>query len=132
MYHREEALFEAFAVSIKRQRYVELLTTKRGRDKIRFALDHFSDLDSRFCKQVDPSEQTPSGVLRILKGLGAPSRCYVMSSGSELDGREMELADALTEVVGRGMGTFVCCIPGELAYFEGEEPKRRYICHRNE
>jgi hypothetical protein len=130
MEHREEALFEAFVVSNKRQRYLGLLATKRGRDKIRAALDHFDDLDPRFCKQVASSDQSLRGVLRILRGLGAPSQCYVMSSHSELDGREMDLAEALAEVIGRSSGTLISCVSGRLAYFEGEEPKRRFICHR--
>lgn len=130
MEYREEALFEAFVVSNKRQRYLGLLTTKRGRDKIRAALDHFDDLDPRFCEQVASCDQSIGGVLRILRGLGAPSQCYVMSSNRELDGREVELADALAKVIGGGFGTFISCISAELAYFEGEEPKRRFICHR--
>lgn len=131
MDYREEALFKSFAVSSKRQRYVTLLGTKRGRDKILFSLDHFSDLDHRFCKQVAPTEQSPAGVLKILEALGAPSTCYVMSSASKLDGCEMNLGEALTAIIGRGLGTFVSCVPGKLAYFEGEEPERRYICHRD-
>jgi DNA mismatch repair ATPase MutS len=75
MEHREEALFEAFVVSNKRQRYLELLATKRGRDKIRAALDHFDDLDPRFCKQLASSKQRPADVLRTLTSLGAPSQC---------------------------------------------------------
>jgi hypothetical protein len=126
----EGKLFEAFAVSTKKQRYVELVSTKRDRDKIRLSLDHFDDLDPRFCKLVPPSEQSSSGVLKILKRLGARSQCHLMSSRSDLDGREMDLSEALAEVIGGGMGTFVSCVPGKLAYFEGEEPKRRFICQR--
>jgi hypothetical protein len=42
----------------------------------------------------------------------------------------MALAEALPMLVGRGQGTFISCIPGELAFFEGEEPGERYICHK--
>jgi hypothetical protein len=129
--NHEGELFEAFAIPAKKQRYVELLTTKRGRDKVRVSLDHFDDLNPIFCKLVPASEQTAAGILSILKGLGAPSKCHLMSSASRLDGREMDLSEALAKVVGGGTGTFVSCIPGKLAYFEGEDPKRRYICHRN-
>jgi len=127
---QEEALFQAFAVPRKRQHYVELLNTKRGREKIRLALDHFSDLDLRFCHKVRPTEQNPADILRLLKSLGAPSTCYMMSADGELDGREMVLSEALSEVIGKGQGTFLSCIPGRLAYFEGEEPNERYICRR--
>jgi len=123
--HVEESLFQAFVVSTKRQRYIELLASKHGREKIVRSLDHFKDLDPRFCRHVESAD-----IPRILRGLGAPSVCYIVSSDSNLDGREMSLPDALTEVIGRGQGTFISCIPGKLAYFEGEEPHERYICHR--
>lgn len=42
----------------------------------------------------------------------------------------MPLDEALRAVVGRGMGAFVSCVPGRLAYFESEEPGSRYLLHR--
>jgi hypothetical protein len=44
----------------------------------------------------------------------------------------MSLSDALADVVGRGFGAFVSCVPEKLAYFEGESPKERYICTRKQ
>lgn len=126
----EKALFEAFAVPRKRQRYVELLNSKAGREKIRHTLDHFTDLDPRFCQRVKTAEQNPAGILRLLKDLGAPATCYLISNNAEFDGREMGLPEALTAVIGNGWGTFVCCVPGVLAYFEDEGPAERYVCHR--
>jgi hypothetical protein len=34
---------------------------------------------------------------------------------------EIDLTHALETVIGRGMGTFLSCIPGKLAYFEDED-----------
>lgn len=126
----EVALFRAFALPAKRQRYVELIATNRGREKILSSLDHFKDLDPRVCRQLNASEQNAPEILRMLKSLGAPPMCYVMSSDRELDGRELDLQQALRKIVGRGQGAFVSCLPGELAYFEGEETRARYLCHR--
>jgi len=39
----------------------------------------------------------------------------------------MELERALSETVGLGFGTAISCIPGELAYFEAEDPGERYL-----
>jgi hypothetical protein len=108
----EALLFQSFIVPKKRQHYVELLSTKRGREKVRLSLDHFSDLDPRFCKQVPSGRQRPTEIFRLLSELGAPAVCRILSSDSNLDGREMSLADALTETVGHGMGTFLSCLPG--------------------
>jgi hypothetical protein len=107
-----------------------LVDTERGRKKIRLGLDHFADLDLRFCRRLNPSEQHFPNILQTLKKLGAPSKCYVISSGDELDSREMDLTEALKDIIGRGVGTFVSCVPGRLAYFESEEKNERYICHR--
>ena len=107
-----------------------MLDTKNGREKVRLALDHFKHLDSRFCHRIKPAEQNPVDILRILKALGAPAVCHVMSSDREFDGRELALSEALRDIVGRGQGTFISCVPGKLAYFESEEPGERYLCHR--
>jgi len=40
---------------------------------------------------------------------------------SKLDGQELLLESALESVVGNGIGTILSCIPGKLAYFEGED-----------
>jgi hypothetical protein len=127
----EQALFAAFAIPVKRERYVELLGTKRGRDKVRDALDHFHDLDPRFCRKVAPKQASPDAVLSALRGLGAPIHCYVFSADSELDRRKMPLSDALQNVIGMSVGTFISCIDGILGFFQGEEPGESYICHRN-
>ena len=38
--------------------------------------------------------------------------------------------EALEKIVGLRMGAFISCIPGVLAYFEGEETNERYILER--
>ncbi len=126
----EKALFEAFVVPSKRRRYLELLGTERGREKIRFALDHFGDLDLHYCHRIKPSQQRFDNILQALNNLGAPPVCYVMSSDADLDRRQMDLSAALKNIIGLGQGAFVSCVPGKLAYFESEEKNERYICHR--
>jgi DNA mismatch repair ATPase MutS len=74
----EKALFQAFAVPNKRQRYINLLDSNGGREKIRLSLDHFKDLDPRFARRVNPGEQNLIDLLRILRGL-EPQR-HVTSS----------------------------------------------------
>ena len=130
MHHPEVAFFQAFVLSKKQERYADLLNTKRGREKIRLSLDHFKDLDSRYCQKMPSAEHTATAIVQTLKGLGAPDICYVMSSSSELDGREMSLSDAINAIVGTGMGSVVSCVPGVLGYFESEGVGERYVCHR--
>jgi hypothetical protein len=128
--HPEQAFFQAFVVPQKRERYAELLNTKRGREKIRRSLDHFGDLDLRFCQKPAPSEQHAGAIVKTLRSLGAPDACYVMSSWNNMDGRQMNLVEAVNEAVGCGMGCAISCIPGVLGYFESEEVGERYVCYR--
>ena len=123
-------MFSTFTDPSKRERYEVLLSSEKGRMKVRSSLDHFGDLDLRYCKKLAGAEQRQTRISELLRGLGAPHDCYVISSNSEVDGKELQLDDALDLVVGRGCGTFVCCVPGALAYFEGESAGERYLCRR--
>lgn len=128
----EQALFAAFVVPSKRERYIEMLGTNRQREKVRRALDHFKYLDPRFCRRLAGRKRNPTEVLNALRQLGAPPDCHVISVNRDLDGRDMPLSDALQTAIGGGQGTFISCINGALGYFEGEEPGDRYICYRNQ
>ncbi len=69
-------------------------------------------------------------IARLLADLGAPETCWAVSDWPALDRRELSLMDALKEVVGSGMGTLLSCVPGRLAYYEGEEMGERWILQR--
>jgi hypothetical protein len=125
-----EHLVKAFIAPERAPRYLALLAKRGGRAELRAKLAHLADLDTRFARPVGGSDATPAGVERLLKAAGAPERCYVLSENSALDGSELDLRDALVKVIGRGMGTFVSCIPGRLAYFEGEGPEERFVLSR--
>src|ERR1700730_1845397 len=61
------------------------------------------------------------------------------SEDPALDQKELPLVEALKQIVGRGMGTVLSCVPGRLAFVETEDErfilerhdpleKREYIC----
>jgi hypothetical protein len=120
-----------FVLPQAKVRALTLLETSRGRRTLFAELDHFRWLDPRFAKQVPPGEQSPECIERLLREHGAPPSCHVMSTKRELNGRAMLLRAALAEIVAGGHGSIVFCIPGQLAYYESEEPFERYICHRD-
>jgi hypothetical protein len=102
----------------------------KGRAKLRAGLAHFHDLDPRYAHPLPADVHTPTEIASLLRSHGAPPTCYVLSEESGIDGRELPLEEALDRVVGLGMGTFLSCVPGRLAYFEGEEARERYILER--
>lgn len=126
----ETALVRSFILPVRKARYLGFLKTPKNRVKFRDALAHFRDLDPRYAHLIPSSHHSRKDVEATLRSKGAPGLCYVMSEWREIDGRTMPLTEALTQVVGRGMGTFLSCVPGLLAYFESEEAGDRYILER--
>jgi hypothetical protein len=126
----EEMFARAFVAPPKRERYLALLSSAKGRKKVLNSLHHIHDLDARYAVRVLSSDQTVEGVLEALLGKGAPELCYVISDDPDVDQREMSLKDAIETVHGSNFGTVVSCIPGKLAYVETEDATFRYILAR--
>ena len=122
----EAEIVKAFIVKDRRERYLSLLSSPKGRKKFIERLPHgiSDELDPRYAQRIDGSA---SQIEHLLRRKGAPEICYVISEDGGLDGREMPLLEALEETVGRGMGTLISCVPGKLAYFEAEDIGERYI-----
>lgn len=121
------ALVRAFIAPDRRERYLGLLASARGRAKLRRALAHLHDLDPRCTRELPKGVNTPAEIAAFLSAKGAPDECVLLAEDDALDGRCLPLADALDAVVGRGMGAFISCLPGRLALYEGEGPRERYL-----
>jgi len=109
---------------------IMLLASRNRRGKALKELAHLHCLDRRHTVRVPPHAQTCSGVQSELMERGAPDFCWVISENLSIDGRKMGLLEALAAVIGQGAGTLLACVPGRLAYYEGEEPGERYILER--
>jgi hypothetical protein len=126
----EEQFARAFIVPEKRARYLSLLQSQRGRTKLLAGFHHCHDLDNRFARLISSDQQSARSIEEVLKKHGAPDVCYVMADDPNIDGKEMNLTDALSEIVGMDAGALVSCIPGKLAYFEMEGLGERYLLMR--
>ena len=49
---------------------------------------------------------------------------------SDLDRQRVDLRAALDEIVGWEPGTFISCVAGKLAYYEGEYKNERHLLQR--
>lgn len=130
MMTHEEATIRAFLLPAKRARFMALLKQPKQRPKLRNALAHFHFFDARFIREIPPSRQTLPLIVATLRSLGASNRCHLISEDTRFDGRDMDLDEALSNIIGQGFGTLLSCIPGRLAYFEGEEAGCRCILIR--
>jgi hypothetical protein len=125
---REIQLIQTFIVPSKRERYIGFASAPKRRPKLIRELDHFVDLDPKYVVPLDA--KMSFDILGELVRRGAPATCYVISSNSDLDGRTMPLSVALGQVHCMEFGTIICCVPGRLAYFNGESMKSQYILER--
>lgn len=127
---REVQLVNTFVVRAKRQRYAAFVSSAKARPKFLRELYHFGDFDPACIIELGGSTHSAAGLIAELRRRGATDDCYVISNDDSLDGATKPLADVITQVFAFVDGSLVCCVPGRLAYFEGEAPKNRFILHR--
>src|SRR4051812_26977422 len=108
------AVIRSFVAPERQARLLGLLGSVRGRAKLRADLSHFNALDTRYVVPIPAGEQSPDAIARLLHERGAPATCVLLAEEDALDGQALALEEALRQVVGRGMGAFVSCIPGQL------------------
>jgi hypothetical protein len=120
----ESAFVESFIVKPRRERAMELLASSKHRHKFTSKFDHHGrDYFMPECiLPIEPRHQHPPDISHMLRAMGAPQMCHVI--GGEHDGEDVELLAALKQIVGYGTGTVLSCVPGKLAYFEGEVRER--------
>ena len=126
----ERAIVAAFVSPPKQDRYMGFLRSGKTRKKLLSRLPHFSDFDPRVVCSIRPAQQHAEWILGELLGHGAGHACYAISSSREFDQVEGSLKELLEEVVGFEPGTIISCVPGRLAYFEGEANGDRCILKR--
>ena len=123
----EEATVRAFVVSTKRDRWLSLLGNPKRRGTVLDDLNHGSRFfDPRFATVVPDNKDCAT----MLRALGAPALCHVISDKPDFDGRELPLADVVHEAVSFEIGVLICCLPGTLACFIGESTEPRLILRR--
>ncbi len=126
----EEALVRSFVVAAKQARWIDFLAHPKRRGKATATLAHCRDLDRRWVVGLPRDRQDVDAIERTLRSRGAGDTCHVISESPAIDGSRLPLPEALGVVVGFGLGTLLSCVPGKLAYFEGEGPSDRCILAR--
>ena len=128
--HNEHSLIAAFVKRNKRDRYREMLSNPRLRHKVTDLLAHFADFDPKYRASIPRSKLFVNNIALELQKRHSPSIVFVISVDPILDQKELPLLEALKQIVGRGMGSVLSCIPGRLAFVETEDD--RFILERND
>jgi hypothetical protein len=128
--HNELALVSAFVRRSKRDRYREILSNPRLRHKFTSQLAHFKDFDPKYRLPIPSNKLFADIIVTELKARHSRDVVFAISEDSALDQKELPLAEAVRQIVGRGKGTVLSCIPGRLIFVETEE--ERFILERND
>jgi hypothetical protein len=123
----EDATVRAFIVPAKRDRYATLLANSKKRAAFLDGLNHCHDFDARYATALPSTTDVPA----LLRSHGAAATCRVISDYRKIDGREMLIEDAVREAEGSGLGSLLCCVAGQLAYYVGESGEQRLLLRRN-
>jgi len=121
MNEHEQGFVQAFVHSDRRERFLAALANPARRSVFNRELYHpkRNFLVSKCIEPIVPSEHYTKFLAPRLIRLGAPGECWVF--GNYIDGRRMNLTDALDTLIGMRSGTIASCLPGRLAFFESEE-----------
>jgi hypothetical protein len=128
--HNEHSLISAFVNRKKRDRYREFISNPRLRHKFTHQLAHFTDFDPKYRLPIPSNRLFVENIVRELQKRHSPNFVFAISEDPALDQKEFPLLEALEQIVGRGMGTVLSCIPGRLAFVETED--ERFILERHD
>jgi hypothetical protein len=128
--HNENSLIAAFVNRNKRDRYREFVSNPRSRHKFTQRLAHFKDFDPKYRLAFPSNSLFVHNIARELQKRHSPNVVFAISEDPALDQKELPLVEALQQIVGRGMGTVLSCIPGRLAFVETED--ERFILERHD
>ena len=127
----EQLVIDCFVDKSQRDRLKQLTKTKKGRIKLRHYLAHSIKFNKRYILQIPKNMETPDDVFQLLVKKGSPNNCcYLISENTNFDGKTIKLKDALQDIIGSNIATIISCVPGKLAYYEGEELNERFILYK--
>jgi hypothetical protein len=119
----ERKLIDSFILKEKRDRWRTLLSPKRRAD-LTFTFAHHQDFDPKYATRIDVPE-----IMRCLREVKGLKECYLLSEFSDWDGVYCDLGQ-VEEVLIDFSGSYISCIPGELAIYKGEDIGQRYLLRR--
>ncbi len=128
--HNEHSLIAAFVKRSKRDRYREILSNPRLRHKFTNQLAHFTDFDPKYRLPIPSNKLFVNNIALELQKRRSPKIVFAISEDPALDQKELPLVEALKQIVGRGIGTVLSCVPGRLAFVETED--ERFILERQD
>lgn len=108
----------------KAKRYVDFVLKDKTRQKFISELAHLHDLEYSKFQKIEKDEKTS---IRSIVDKRKFTKCYAISEDKRIDRQFLDIELALERTIGSGMGTILVFGNAEVIYYEGEEPKNRWI-----
>jgi hypothetical protein len=119
----------SFIIPERRERYLSLLGNPKRRGKLLHRLNHAQDIDLSLARPVSPGCAGETLAV-VLEQMGAGETCYVIADAIDMDGRSMDLREALWRASVHGFGVALSCLPGRLCFYKPESPTTGFILER--
>jgi hypothetical protein len=130
---QEAAFVKAFIVKDRQERYLQFLASPKRRREILDRFNHVLDFDPKFAALVPKEFRAADKLTQLLRKRGATEHCHVMAASLAIDGRDLPLQEALSEVIAHDFGSVLCCLPGRLAFHKAEAIEQAwYIFERKD
>lgn len=126
MNEHEEKFIASFILKEKRHRWQTQMGNPQKRAAHLVRLNHLHDLDEKYVTWL-PSN---TDIEQLLLREGSPANGYIFSDSKGIDGKFLQLDDAVDHTMRGGWGTIISCIPGRLAYYYDECGDRRALLIR--
>lgn len=122
----EAKVIQRFVNKDKQERYLGFVSSPKNRWKFTNELPHFQDFKWNLFELLDKNEEVT--ILAALKRNNLHQKsCYVISFDPEIDTKEIDVSDAIAQIINYNMGTILVFGDAEIIVYGGEEVKSRYI-----
>jgi hypothetical protein len=122
----EIKVIERYVDKVKQDRYIQLVSSIRNRQKFIDDLSHF-----RFFQweKFEPIHGIKEQVIlqALQKNRLLDKTCYVISENANIDTQTLKTKEAIRETLGYGMGTILVFGDADMIHFESETMNTRYI-----
>ena len=122
----EAKVIQRFVNKDKQERYLGFVSAPKNRWKFTNELPHFQDFKWNLFEPLDKNEE-----FTILAGLKRNNlhqkSCYIISFDPEIDTKEIDVSEAIAQIINYNMGTILVFGNAEMIVYGGEEVKSRYI-----
>ncbi|MED3965826.1 hypothetical protein [Niallia taxi] len=119
--NHEEKIIRSFIEKRLQDRVLFELSKQKYREKLYWRLTNYFEttVNQRYIQKMEFIDITK--LVPLLKSEGATNDCYVLSYDQDYDGKYYSLNDdVIKKLICNGMPFIISCIPGKLAYFQGE------------